>query len=89
MTSWKKTKQLDEYFFHRTTPEDRLVIEAQLLLDGDLRDTLRWQQRTYVLARQYGREQLRGEIRAAQHQLFHRPEYRSFQRMVQRLFSRS
>ena len=89
MTSWKKTKQLDEYLFHRASPENTLVTEAQLLLDGDLRQTLRWQQQTYALVQQYGRQQLRREIRAAQHQLFHQPEHRSFCQSIRQLFSKS
>ncbi len=88
MTSWKKTKQLDDYLFRHTKPEDRLVTEAQLLLDGDLRETLRWQQQTYAIIRQYGREQLRREIQTVQHQLFHQPQHRSFCQSIRQLFSK-
>ena len=86
-TSWKKMKRWDEYLRERISPEEALIVEAELLLNPDLQETLRWQQRTYALVRQYGRQQLRREIQAAQHQLFHRPEHRRFQRMIRRLFS--
>ena len=86
-TSWKKTKRWDEYLHRRARPEEVLLTEAELMLNPDLQETLRWQQRTYALVRQYGRQQLRLEIQAAQDQLFHRPEHRSFRQRILRLFS--
>ena len=86
-TSWKKTKRWDEYLHRRARPEEALLTEAELIVDSDLRETLRWQQRTYALVQQYGRQQLRREIQAAQDQLFSRPEHRSFREMILRLFS--
>ena len=86
-TSWKKTKQWDEYLLQRARPDEALVVEAELIIHPDLDETLRWQQRTYALVQQYGRQQLRREIRAAQHQLFHQPEHRDFRQIIRRLFS--
>ena len=86
-TSWKKTKRWDEYLHRQAPPEDALLVEAELLLNPDLPETLRWQQRTYALVRQYGRQQLRREIQAVQDQLFHQPKHRGFQRIIRQLFS--
>ena len=87
-TFLRRTKQIERYLLRQSTPEERLVFEAQLVLDSALRDDLQGQQRTYALVRQYGRRQLRGEIRAAEHQLFHNHQYRGFQRTIRQLFLR-
>ena len=87
-TFLRKTKQVERYLFRQSTSEERLVFEAQLVLDSSLRDDLQWQQRTYDLIRQYGRQQLRDEIKAAERQLFRSYQHRSFQRMIRQLFLR-
>ena len=85
-TSWKKTKQLEDYLHHHLPADEALLTEAALLVNEELRETLRWQQRTYTLVREYGRQQLRQEIQAAQHQLFRRPEHHSFRQTIRQLF---
>ncbi len=87
-TSWKKTKQLDDYLRQQMHPEEALLLEAQLVLEPELRDALRWQQRIHTLVRAYGRQQLRREIQAAQQKVFHRPEHRGFRQTILRIFSK-
>ena len=88
MTSWKKTKQLDDYLQQQMRPEEALLLEAQLVLEPELRDALGWQRRTHVLVRAYGRQQLRREIQLAQQKVFHQPKYHLFQQAIHRLFSK-
>ena len=87
-TSWKETKQLEDHLFRQISPEEALVLEARLVLNPDLQKRMHWQQKTYSLIRQYGRQQLRHEIQAVQHRLFHRPEHRSFRQTIRQLFSK-
>ena len=79
-------EQLERYLWRKATPEEVLGLEAKLVLYPEIRDDLQWQQQTYSVVRQYGRQQLRSEIRAAERQLFHSPQHRSFQRIIRRLF---
>ena len=87
-TSWKKTKQWEAYLLQRAHPEEILVVEAELILNPTLRETLQWQAITYDVVRQYSRQQLRSEIQAVQRQLFQRPEHRSFRQTIRQLFSK-
>lgn len=86
-TSWKTTQRLEDYRLRRLTPEDALLVEAELLTNPELRETLQWQERTYELLQAYGRQQLRREILSVQHRLFYRPEYRSFRQIIRQLFT--
>lgn len=83
------TEQLERYLLRQSTPEERLVLEAQLLLHPTLRENLRWQQQTYDIIRQYGRQQLLHEIKAAERVLFRSPEHRGFRQKIQQLFSKT
>ena len=87
-TSWKNTQRLDDYLGQRLNPEEALLIEARLVLEPELRDTLRWQQQTHALVRAYGRQQLRREIQSAQQKVFHQPEHHGFRQTILRLFSK-
>lgn len=87
-TSWKTTQRLDDYLQQQMTPEEALLLEASLTLDPELQETLRWQQRTHVLIRDYGRQQLRHEIQSAQQKVFHRPEHHRFRHAILRIFSK-
>lgn len=86
-TSWNRIKQLERYLLRQSTPEEDRLLEAQLTLDPSLREDLRGQRQTYDIVRRYGRQQLRREIEAVEHQLFHTPQHRGFQRMIRRLFT--
>lgn len=88
-TSWKKTKQLEDYLLLHGEPEEALLLEAQLVLEPSLQDTLQWQQRAYATIHQYGRQQLRGEIKAVQDQLFYQSKYQVFQRKIRSIFTKS
>ena len=87
-TSWKNSQRLDDYLRRQMSPEEALLLEARLVLEPELQDALRWQRRTHALVRAYGREQLRREIQSAQQQIFQRPEHRSFQQTIRRLFTK-
>ncbi len=87
-TSWKQTKQLDNYLRQQLNPEEALLFEARLVLEPELQETFRWQQRTHDLVRAYGRQQLRREIQSAQQKVFQQPEHRRFQQTIRRLFTK-
>ncbi|SDL64865.1 hypothetical protein SAMN05421823_107152 [Catalinimonas alkaloidigena] len=81
------TRHIDAHLHQRQEGGEAALFEARLLLDDDLREKVRWQQKTYHLVRQYGRRQLKAEIEAVHQQLFQRPEHASFRQKVLRWFT--
>jgi hypothetical protein len=69
-------------------PGDALVFEARLLLEPELHDKMLWQQKTYSIVRQYGRDQLREEIDSVHQKLFNEARHQSFRQKIMRLFSK-
>ena len=87
-TSLIETEQIDTYLHHLSKPGDRLVFDARLLLDPEFKDRVQWQQKTYHIVRQYGRDQLKQEIEAVHQQLFTMRQHASFRQKIMRLFSK-
>lgn len=87
-TSLLETEQIEAHLLRSAEPGDALVFEARLLLEPGLKDKMLWQQKTYNIVRQYGREQLKGELEAVHRQLFNDCAHQSFRRKIMRLFSK-
>ncbi|MBS1532988.1 MAG: hypothetical protein JSU01_21995 [Bacteroidetes bacterium] len=87
-TSLIETEQIETHLLRRSEPGDALVFEARLLLEPELRDKMHWQQKTYNIVKQYGRQQLKQEIERVHQQLFSKPEHTGFRRKIMRLFTK-
>jgi hypothetical protein len=85
-TSWNELRLIEDFLLSETKAEDRILFEARLLLQPDLKDSVFWQQKTYSLIHKYGRQQLRKEIELVHEKLFTAPEHYSFRQKVMRLF---
>ena len=88
MTSWNETEQIEAYLLQHSEPGDALVFEAKLLLDDELRDKANWQQKTYELVKQYGRNQLKKEIEAVHQTLFTNSHHKSFREKIKQIFKK-
>jgi hypothetical protein len=87
-TSLIETEQIEAHLLRLAEPGDALIFEARLLLSPELRDKLYWQQKTYNVVKQYGRQQLKHEIEAVHRQLFNTTEHTGFRQKILRLFSK-
>jgi hypothetical protein len=87
-TSLLEAEQIESHLMQSAEPGDALVFEARLLLEPELKDKMHWQQKTYSIVKQYGRQQLKQEIEAAHYQLFNRPEHAGFRQKIMRLFAK-
>ncbi len=87
-TSLIETQQIEAHLLQLSEPGDALVFEARLLLEPELRDKMQWQNQTYHIIRQYGRDQLKQEIEAVHQQLFTEPKHAGFRQKIMRLFSK-
>jgi anti-sigma-K factor RskA len=81
-----ETQQL-EHYVHGTLPtEERLLMEARLIVDTELRNKLDWQQKAYALIHAYGRKKLRAEIEQIQNRLFTEDKFKIFRKRIQTIF---
>lgn len=85
-TSWNELRLIEDHLLSATSSGEKILFEAQLLLQPDLQESVHWQQKTYDLVQKYGRQQLRKEIEQVQQRLFTAPEHASFKQKILRLF---
>jgi hypothetical protein len=81
-----ETKQLEDYLWNRLTTEERLLMEARLMVNAALRDQLNWQQKTYRLIEEYGRKKLKSEIEQIQARMFSEERFKNFRKQIQTIF---
>lgn len=86
-TSLTEIQQTEAYLLHQTTQGERLLFEARLVIQPELRDNMHLQQETYRLVKQYGRKKIREEIEAVHRKLFSEPQHKSFREKIAALFS--
>ena len=85
-TSLNNIKIIDDYLLGRMAPEDLPLFEANMLLNSDLSDDVKYQQSTYSIIRQYSRQNIKSEIKAIQETLAKAPEHVGFMRSIGNLF---
>lgn len=85
-TSLNEVKRIDDYLLNRQPPEQRLVFEAEMLLDPRLASKVADQQQALDIIKTYSRKQLRKELTAVDHKLFTKPQYHQFRQRILGLF---
>nr|WP_294791308.1 hypothetical protein [uncultured Mucilaginibacter sp.] len=88
MTLWRETQQIETHLLGTADTGNALLFEARMLLDDNLADKVLWQQRTYNIVRQYGRQQLKTELEEVHQQLFETPRHQGFAQRIRALFSK-
>lgn len=87
-TSLNEIKRIEQHLLQEQSPEDSLLFEARMLLNADLEEKVKRQQKTYQVVQAYGRKQLRAEIEAVHQKLFTEPRHRGFRHKVLSLFTK-
>lgn len=87
-TSWNELLLIEEYLLSDRKEVDRILLEARIILQPNLKDSVFWQEKTYSLIQQYGRQQLRKEIEQVHEKLFTAPEHYSFRQKIIQLFGK-
>ena len=87
-TSLNELQLIEDFLLLPNNEEDKVLMEARILLRPDLRESIGWQQKTYQLVHAHGRSQLREEIRQVHEKLFTAPEHSSFRKRIMRFFNR-
>lgn len=88
-TSLNETRLIEAHLLGKAQAEERMLFEARLILEPDLKQNMYWQQKTYHSVKLYGRHQLKKEIEQV-HQMLFSPvtPYQSFRQRILRLFNR-
>jgi hypothetical protein len=81
-----ETQQLEHYVEGTLTTDERLFMEARLIVDAALQDKLGWQEKAYALIRAYGRKKLKAEIEQVQNRLFTEKKFQGFRKRIQTIF---
>jgi len=85
-TSLNNIIKTEKYLMGQLPPEDKLLIDAQLLIDPVLKLNALVQKRIYTLIQLYGRKKIKKEIAAIQTDLFSSPEKADFQNRIHSIF---
>ena len=87
-TSLNNIKAIDDYLLGSMAPGDKLLFEANMLLNNDLVNDMDHQQNTYTVIRQYSRQKIKGEIVAVQKILATAPQHMGFMDRIVNLFKK-
>ena len=87
-TSLIEIEKIEAYLQGEMSPEDALLLEANMTLDEDLAEKISLQKQVYQLVKTYGRRSIRKEIATVQNKLFTLPEHADFRNTVLNLFRR-
>lgn len=82
-----ETQLINQYLLHQLPPDEKLLMDARLTLDKDLREKTNWQKLTYGFIQAYGRKNLKQEIARAERELFTHAKHNLFKQHIYRIFN--
>lgn len=84
--SWNDTRHIERYLNNELSKEEKILFEAQLVLDPHLKLNVGLLKQIRSLVKLYGRKKMKVEIGKIHHKLFQNPEHVIFQQRIQQLF---
>ena len=84
--SWNDTRHIERYLNNELSNEEKLLFEAQLVLDSHFSVNVGALKQIHSLIKRYGRRKMRVEIEKIHCKLFQNPEHVLFQQRIQQLF---
>lgn len=87
-TSWNELLLIEDYLLSDRKGADKILLEARMVLQPDLKERIFWQEKTHQQIQQFGRLQLRKEIDQVHEKLFIAPEHRTFRQKIMQLFDK-
>ncbi|MEM6845026.1 MAG: hypothetical protein AAF632_22625 [Bacteroidota bacterium] len=85
-TSLIETEQIEKFIRQEGDLSERLLMEARMQVDYELAERVTFQKQAYRVIQEYGRQQLRAEIRRVQKKVFKDLAYRKFQTKIRSYF---
>ena len=84
--SWNDTRHIERYLNDELSKEEKILFEAQLVLDPRFKLNVGLLKQIHSLIKLYGRKKMKAEIGKIHHKLFQNPEHVVFQQRIQQLF---
>ena len=85
-TSWNEIQQVDDFLQGCMPPQERLIVEAKLILNPVFRASVQLQQQFHSLIVKYARRKLKAETEFIHQKLFTNPDRKIFQDEIHQLF---
>ncbi|RLJ72867.1 hypothetical protein [Pedobacter alluvionis] len=85
-TSLNELRLIEHYLLSDVKDGESFLFEAKMILQPELKQQVYWQNKTYLMVRDYGRKQLKNEINNIHETLFNTAEHQTFRQKVMRLF---
>jgi hypothetical protein len=85
-TSWNDTEILDLYLNRKLPAEDRLLVEARLINESELKNNLRFQEKAVGLIKVNARRKLKNELESVHVAIFTSIHKKDFQHKILNLF---
>jgi hypothetical protein len=82
-----EVKKIDHYVFGKLRTPLKLLFEAQLIIDMELKSNVDWQRRVYDIVKCAGRRSVKLEIEKVHTRLFSIPDKKSFQESIHQIFA--
>lgn len=87
-TSLNEINLLEAYLCNKLTVEEKLLLDARLIVDESLRDQLFWQKQSYQLVKEYGRRKLQEQLKVVEQDFFDNPQNKTLIRRIKSYFNR-
>lgn len=87
-TSLNNIKAIDDYISGNMATGDRLLFEANLILNNNLVNDMQYQQKTYTIIRLYSRQKIKDEIASVHNKFITAPQYKSLMQRITNLFKK-
>jgi hypothetical protein len=88
MKTLHEIKAIDRYLHGKLPMEERLLLEALMVLDPALKWRVECQRTLYSIVKVFGRRQIKSEAERIHHQLFHDPANEEFKKRVLAFFQK-
>ena len=88
-TSWNEIQLADDFLEDHIPPQERLIVEAQLIVNPAFRFSLQLQKKLHALVKSYGRKKMKAEAEVIHQKFFSDPGRKIFQNDIQQLFNNS
>ncbi|WP_317898850.1 hypothetical protein [Aurantibacillus circumpalustris] len=83
-----ETQQIELYLLNKLSPEEQLLMEANVLINEDLKRKLFFQKQTQILVRDFGRKKLKAEIEAVHIKMFSEKQFQTFSQKILNIFKK-
>jgi hypothetical protein len=85
-TSLNDTQTTELYLEGKLSPLSRMLFDARLKINPELRKNLETQKKTYWMVKLYHRKKLKEELNGLYHHLFQDPGKKDFQKGILEIF---